>query len=58
MYVSDLGLNRIYVLRVRSGKVGTIDIPDVEPAGIVVDDEGVLLVADAKNSQLKVVYNL
>ena len=57
LYVTDLGLNKIYVVDVKSGVSGrTIEGPVDDglndPAGVGVDEEGGLMVADSKNHRV------
>ena len=57
LYVTDLGLNKIYVVDVKSGVSGrTIEGPVddglTDPAGVGVDEEGGLVVADSKNHRV------
>ena len=57
LYVTDLGLNKIYVVDVKSGVSGrTIEGPVDDglndPAGVGVDEEGGLMVADSRNHRV------
>ena len=57
LYVTDLGLNKIYVVDVKSGVSGrtiggTANDGLNDPAGVGVDEEGGLMVADSRNHRI------
>ena len=57
LYVTDLGLNKIYVVDVKSGVTGrtvggTAKDGLNDPAGVGVDEEGGLMVADSKKHRI------
>ena len=57
LYVTDLGLNKIYVVDVKSGVSvktvgGTASDGLNDPAGVGVDEEGGLMVADSRNHRI------
>ena len=57
LYVTDLGLNKIYVVDVKSGVSGRTIEGSVgdglnDPAGVGVDEEGGLMVADSRNHRV------
>ena len=57
LYVTDLGLNKIYVVDVKSGVTerivgGTAEDGLNDPAGVGVDEEGGMMVADSKKHRI------
>ena len=59
LYVTDLGLNKIYKVDSKSGETrmtigGTSEASLNDPAGVGVDENGGLLVADSRNHKIRI----
>ena len=59
LYVTDLGLNKIYKIDSKSGETrmtigGTSEASLHDPAGVGVDENGGLLVADSRNHKIRI----